>query len=144
MERFYEATAVKRDGKVTVDDPARMMQALKHWPDGTLVVRLEPFKMKRSNQQNRFWHGVVIPAFMEQTGEDVHDDEAFQRMKDALALRLIPKQIIDLNGEAQTVPGHTSDLTTAQFKDLIERAQRLGAEYGVYVPDPNEYYQGAA
>jgi hypothetical protein len=32
----------------------------------------------------------------------------------------------------------TSELTTAEFADLIVRAQQFGSELGIYVPDPGE------
>ena len=108
-------------------------QAMKRFPESRVSIRVEVEKPKRSNASNRYWHGVVIPLFAEHCGYE------FAEMKDALALKLIPKEVIDMDtGEVRIVPGHTSDLNTTEFKDLIERAQRLGAEMDVYIPDPGE------
>ena len=76
---------------------------------------------------------MVIPLFAEHCGYELAE------MKDALALKLIPKEVTDMEtGEVHVVPGHTSDLNTKEFNDLIERAQRLGAEMGIDIPNPGE------
>lgn len=135
-QEHYEATAVIRDGRMELDDRAGFERAICRFADGTAVVSVKVLREKRSNAQNRFWHGVVIPVFAEALGYELNE------MKDALALELLPKTIVDMTtGEERTVPGHTSDLNTKEFKDLIERAQRFGAEMPspIYVPDPGEY-----
>lgn len=133
-QEFYESLGEVKAGKfVGLKDRAHFEAAMRRFPDGCIGVRFEVLREKRSSQQNRFWHGVVIPAFAEHCGYE------FDEMKDVLALRLLPKEIVDLQtGEVRIVPGHTSSLNTKAFNDLIERAQRLGAEMGIYIPDPNE------
>lgn len=117
-----------------MNDLGRFRHAMQGFPEGAQVsVRVKVERPQRSSQQNRFWHGVVIPLFAEHCGYD------FEDMKDALALELLPREVVDVKtGEVHKVPGHTSSLTTKEFNELIERAQRLGASMGIYVPDPNE------
>lgn len=135
----YEATGYIDAEGFHMDDVKhfkKMSLAFKH---GGAVFTLKSARPSRSAAQNRFWHGVVIPLFSEHCGYE------FDEMKDALALRLIPKEIVDMStGEVHVVPGHTSALNTKEFNDLIERAQRLGAEMGIYVPDPGESVTGHA
>lgn len=120
------------NGRVQMDAEA-FKAALKLFEDGPVVIEVKAAKPTRSSQQNRYWHGVVIPAFAEHCGYE------FEEMKDALALKLIPKELDDMDtGEVRIVPGHTSELNVKEFNDLIERAQRLGAEMNIYIPDPNE------
>ena len=38
MDRYYETTAVLREGAIRVDDREGMQRALRHWPDGAVVV----------------------------------------------------------------------------------------------------------
>lgn len=112
----------------------RMMRGFKR---GTVLARFTAHRETRSSAQNRYWHGVVIPAFSEHCGYDTAE------MKDALALELIPREVVDVKtGEVRTVPGHTSAMNTKDFNDLIERAQRLGAEMGIVIPDPGESVTG--
>lgn len=132
-QESYETGGVIENGRLQMTGRALFEAAMRRFPNGYVRVRIDVARPTRSSQQNRFWHGVVIPLFAEHCGYDVDD------MKDVLALRLLPKEIVDREtGEVHTVPGHTSELNTKQFNELIERAQRLGAEMGIDIPDPNE------
>jgi hypothetical protein len=120
-------------GKLTLEGRVVFEQTLARFADGPVTIRITVGKKSRSIAQNRYWHGIVIPLFAEHCGYD------FEEMKDALALHLIPREVTDLTtGAVRVVPGHTSMLTVAGFNDLIDRAQRLGAEMNIYIPDPNE------
>lgn len=133
-QEFFETLGEVKGGKfVGLKGRDEFTAAMRRFPDGIIGVRFEVLREKRSLQQNRYWHGVVIPLFAEHCGYELDE------MKDALSLKLIPKEVVDMDtGEVRIVPGHTSDLNTKQFNEMIERAQRLGAEMGIYVPDPNE------
>lgn len=129
---FYECAGTIAGGKIKLFSLDMWKSAFRLWTDGDVIIRVERPNAKRTNRQNKFWHAVVIPAFAEHCG--YRPDE----MKEALALKLIPKEIADLDtGEVRIVPGHTSDLNVKEFNDLIERAQQLGAEMDVYIPDPD-------
>lgn len=134
-QEYYEAGGVINQGQLQPVALAAFRQAMKRFPEGaTVTIKVTIERPKRSVQQNRFWHGVVIPLFAEHCGYEFDD------MKDELALKLLPKELTDMTtGEVRIVPGHTSALTTKEFNELIERAQRFGAELGIYVPDPKEY-----
>jgi hypothetical protein len=133
-QEFYEALGTIRGGRfVGLGDRTHFESAMQRFPDGPVGVRFEVLKDKRSARQNRYWHAVVVPLFAAHCGYDVHE------MKDVLALELLPVEVPDLKtGEIKIIPGHTSELTTKAFNELIERALRLGAEMGVYIPEPNE------
>ena len=131
---YYEAGGVIVKGELKPVALVAFRQAMQRFPEGAHVsIKVEVERTKRSNRVNRYWHGVVIPLFAAHCGYDVCD------MKDALALELLPQEVADLKtGEVRIVPGHTSMLNTIEFNELIERAQRLGATMGVYIPDPGE------
>lgn len=130
----YEALGYIEGGALKMHAREHMIEALRSFPDGaSVVVRVETVRDKRSSQANRYWHGVVVPLFAEHCGYE------FDEAKDALALHLIPKTVVDIvTGEERQVPGHTSRLSVGEFNELIRRAQQLGAEMGIYIPDPGE------
>lgn len=133
MDQYEALGEITRQRGLEMFSREAMLQAIRRMQEGTYVVSIKKLREKRSDRQNRFWHGVVIPAFAEHCGYE------FEDMKDALALELIPKEVVDVKtGEYKTVPGHTSELDVKEFNDLIERAQRLGASMNLYIPDPNE------
>jgi hypothetical protein len=132
-QESVEVGGIVTRGVLTLERRDLLLDALTRFPDGDVTVTVEARRQKRTSPQNRFWHGVVIPLFAEHCGYDFDD------MKDELALQLIPRELVDMaTGEVRIVPGHTSKLNTAQFNELIERAQRLGAEMGIVIPDPND------
>lgn len=130
----YETGGVIVKGELKPEGLATFRQAMRQFPEGAHVtISVKVSRPSRSSSQNRYWHGVVIPLFADHCGYE------FEEMKDVLSLRLIPKTIVDMEtGEERIVPGHTSALNTKEFNDLIERAQRLGAEMGIVIPDPGE------
>ena len=129
----YSTLGVIQSGKLSMRGRQLFEQAMRRFPDGPVVVAVKTTKLQRSLAQNKFWHGVVIPLFAEHCGYEL------QEMKDALSLKLIPLEITDMDtGEVRIVPGHTSALNVKGFNDLIERAQRLGAEMDLYIPNPGE------
>lgn len=139
QESYEDGGVIDEQGRLQPVSPITFRQAMQRFPRGAHVsIRVEIERPKRSSRQNRFWHGIVIPLFAGHCGYE------FAEMKDALALKLIPKELVDMDtGEVRIVPGHTSELNTKEFNDLIERAQRLGAEMGIYIPDPGEQEHAA-
>lgn len=132
MQEVYEAGGKIVQGVLLPLAAEAFREAMLRFPKNAQVaIRVKIERPTRSDSQNRYWHGVVIPLFAEHCGYE------FEEMKDALALKLLPKEVTDLDsGEVHVVPGHTSELNTKEFNELIERAQRLGAELGIVIPDP--------
>jgi hypothetical protein len=141
----YEADGVIVNGELKPVALAAFRQAMKRFPnEARVVIGVKVCRPRRSDAQNRFWHGVVIPLFMDYFNQSRRDEEkwTFDDVKDVLARKLLPvKEVIDpVTGEVFYSLGKTSDLNTKQFNELIERAQVWGAELtpSLYVPDPNE------
>ena len=132
-QEVFETGGTIVSGRLKLEGLEVFRQTLARFPDGPVTLRIIVGKRQRSLAQNSYYHGIVLPLFSEHTGYSVSE------AKDAIALHLIPYEIIDLKtGEVVTVPGHTSKLTVAEFNDFIVRVQQLGSEMGIYVPDPNE------
>lgn len=132
-QEAFECGGEILSGRLKLEGLEVFRQTLARFPDGPVTLRITVGKRQRSLAQNAYFHGVVLPLFAEHTGYTTTE------AKDAIALQLIPHEIVDLKtGEVVTVPGHTSKLTVAEFNDFIMRVQQLGAELGLYVPDPNE------
>ncbi len=60
-------------------------------------------------------------------------------IKDILALKFYPKEMLDLEGKAITVPGKSSEQNTKQMTEIIDRIRHWSSEeLGCYIPAPNE------
>ena len=116
-------------------------QAIKRWietfKDGTkLDITIRKHKSKRSNEQNRYYFGVVLPILADYFGhdniEDMHED---MKLKfNPIESKIEPGKIIG---------GTTTKLSTVDFfsaeTSYVERICRWAAtEYGIYIPPPKK------
>lgn len=105
----------------------------------TIELTFEIKRKKRSNPQNAFWWGVVIP--MVKNGIEEHGTKlTAEQTHDLLKQKFLAYQIpIDQDGNTETIFKNTSGLDTFEFNQLIEQTQRWSAEWlGIIIPDPNE------
>lgn len=101
-------------------------------PGKALVVTVAEQKRKRSDEQNRYWWGVVVATFCKAlegwSAEDVHtylcgEHFGWERIEGLGKVRLRPIR-------------RSSRLNKTEFAGLVAFAQQKGAEHGIYVPDP--------
>lgn len=136
-QEFYEAAGVVASGRLKMEGRVAFDQALRRIGDGPVIVRVSKQRMTRSRTQNNYWWGVVVPAFSEHCGYDAEE------MHEVLKVQLLPQQrewTDPETGEVTTITfgRSTASLTTKEFSDLVERAQRLGASMGIDIPSPGE------
>lgn len=128
------------NGKV-IAGRTTLAKALKQLSGLHLTVTIEKRIRKRSNEQNAYFHGVVVPMVSEAMTE--------AGWREAVDLgwvkAFIKKQFLtrtafnEKTGEGVEFIQDTSALTTSEFMDLIADVQKWGSEYlNIYIPDPNE------
>lgn len=129
----------KKGGKVQIDRP-RFARLLEMLADGRYEVLVERWSETRSQQQNRYYHGVVVELLADYWGLD-HDDA-----HELIKLHCNPKIITVLNKESgelqeETIGASTAKLSKENWSKFIERCQRWAAEeFNVVIPDPNQEY----
>jgi hypothetical protein len=116
-----------RGGTIQLYRRDAWLERVKSFEGKRVELVLREFKAKRSDSQNRYLHGVVIPVFAEHCGYT--PDE----MKEALKWRFLRKD----GGPFPTVRG-TSELSTKEMADFIDEVCQLAAENGIHIPGPNE------
>jgi hypothetical protein len=132
------------DHRIEMTDKAKFFATIRTQPDGLYRWTIERVYRKRSNPQNDYYWGVVIPAFCQgfydTWGEPITGEEAHATLKESFnyQLKTNPK-----TGDMMRIARSTASLTTVEFNEYIERCCHLIAEYfGVAVPEPtknNEY-----
>jgi len=104
-----------------------------------VVVRIEKKRSKRSENQNRYYWGAVIPIVTEGlkgVGYRVTEADTHTYLKSRF---LIVTLVSELTGEILPTTGSTAQLTTTEFMEYIQEIQQWAAEFlNVYIPDPNE------
>ena len=135
---FPLAGIVDTRGRLRWDDEAAFLRTCAGLANKPVEVTIRQARSKRSNRQNAYWWGVVIPLLSEHTGYD--KDEMHEAIKYKF-LRLDAEP--DAHGLVRM--RGTSTLNTTEMTDLIEEVVTwAGAELGVVIPLPNEAIEPAA
>ena len=129
--------AVSLDGKLSLAESERQRrQTYLHSLAGQAVdIVVKVHKDRRSDRQNRWWWGIAVPLIAHELGYDRHEHEAVHYALVAKCFGVHHDPVMQ-----QEIPNvRSSQLTTAQFSELMEWAVRWAAqEHGITVPLPNE------
>ena len=121
------------DGKLQFSNPTVLFAHIgKFRPEDELEVTVEKRRLHRSNQQNRYYWGVVLNVIAKETGhsaEELH--EIYKRM-------FLPRKTIKYKERDYPVPGTTTECDISDFHEYIERVRAEAASLGIIVPNPNE------
>lgn len=106
--------------------------------DGKYLLTVKNIK-RRSNNQNAYLHGVVIPLVFEGLRNNGFDDVRDVEDAKLIIKTLFLKRKISNGIETIEVIRGTSELTTTEMMEFIAEVQKWAAEYlNVYIPSPNE------
>jgi hypothetical protein len=117
------------DGKLLLDSKADFTAHL-HTLEGRRVeISVEKFVKHRTNNQNRYFHGVVIPVIQQETGEDPEKIKAF--LKEKFGAKIVTFD--------SWIPKPTHLMDTVELTELVEGSRLWANEFlKVNIPDPNE------
>jgi hypothetical protein len=112
---------------------AAFFNALK---DGRHIIEASDYD-KRSNQQNRYYFGLVVPLIqngIKDLGTELTKEETHEFLKSQFNL----SEIVNHDtGETVSIPLSTTRLNKEQFGEYIEKIQRFAAEFlSIEIPDP--------
>ena len=128
-------TQVRNDGTLTSAKTIR--NAIDTYRGKTLAITFDEPKKVRSNEQNAYFHGVVIPLVTERIN-DLGTFITQSKVKDMLKAEFLLYEI-EINGDSIKMVKGTSELSTKEFKDFVENIQIWAADVlDLVVPDPNE------
>ena len=100
--------------------------------DVTVTVNKYRAYKQRSNDQNRYYWGVVIKLLRDETG---HSPE---ELHEILKLKFLLKTY-QLKGKQFPGVVSTADLSTMEFEDLMAKIRSWASlDLGIYIPAPNE------
>jgi len=100
----------------------------------TVHVAIGKVKGLRTEQQMRYYFGVVVKLIVDHTGDDT--DSVHDFLKDKFA----PKKSITLHNETRVVPGCTHDLFKENFfEEYVDKIRQWAAqELEIVIPDPQQ------
>lgn len=116
------------NGRVTYREPQRLADYIANLKDGEYEMVIQKPKKWRSNEQNRYFHGVIVKLIAEEIG--LSPPEA----KDMLKMMFL---MHEKNGVVTL--RSTADLSTVEQEEFNEHCRRwAAAEKGLNIPLPNE------
>lgn len=123
-----------RDGAIANKSEIRkLFDALQ---DGKYIVEINQHN-KRSNPQNRYYWGLVIPMIkkgIEDMGTELTSEETHEFLK---AKFNYSELINEDTGQVELIPRSTTILNKLQFSEYVEKIQRFSSEFlNVIIPDP--------
>lgn len=119
-----------------------VLQAIQSFNGKEVVITFSKPKKSRSNNQNAFYWGVVLPlvqkGLLDATGELRSNDNIHYKI--LLPLFAPTNEIVNTDtGESLLERLTSSEMTTTQFCEYIMEVQKWGAEFlGIDIPSPNE------
>lgn len=104
-----------------------------------IAVAVKESGKVRSNKQNRYFHGVVVPEArlgLQKHGIYLDLDQTKELLRSAGGLY----QYITLpQGEPVRIPVSTTDLTAVEFNEFLEKiTEWLWQDYRIYITAPNQ------
>jgi hypothetical protein len=126
---------VNSEGKLPKKAIADLQECFRSFSKKHITISVDKYK-KKSNQQLRYWRGVVVKAFSEYTGYD--EDE----MHEILKFKCDWWEYKEINGEKYKVTKSITLASTTDFMSIIDKAQRWGSELGFVINDPDPNYKG--
>jgi hypothetical protein len=124
-----------KEGKLFLDKTVQFKQHLQTFPTGKRVeVTVERLKHPRSNQQNRYYFGVVVHEIAKHTGHE--PEQVHELLKQMFSPKWhYPAGLIGAAG----IPTSTTRLDTLEFTDYIEKCRLWANEFlGLQIPLPGE------
>lgn len=105
-----------------------------------LMITIEPKKKKRSNKQNSYYHGIVVPIVKQcLIDAGFNNYRNTEPVLDLLKYKFLKVNECNEDGEYIERIKSTTELSTSEFMDFIAEIQQWCAEYfNVEIPDPNE------
>lgn len=132
-----KATISNRQFSFDIQNQTLLSQEMQKLDGQEVVLTLDKKRNTRSNAENRYYYGVIIPIFNDYIGNkdnqssDAHDHLKYQflrfRVRDKITKRF------------RTYIKSTAELTSLEFENYCSQCRAyLNTEFGLIVPQPNE------
>ena len=117
-------------GKLELNNRNSFMRDLVALEGLEVMLTVEKKKKRRSNAENRYYWGCVIPSIrhaMESKGFLIQNNETIHEL---LKVKFLKGEIINLaTGEIIETIGSTTRLTTTAFEEYLEQIRAWAAQY---------------
>lgn len=141
VKKLFFYTSVRK-GVIGKRIQSRINAFIEQLNGRSIYVEIGPVYGGRSNNQNRYYWGVIVrvlkAAILEAWGDDLSSDEVHDILKKEC--NYIERVNVS-TGEILKIPRSTTNQSTVEAEDYYERCRRWIYEwFNLVVPLPNEDY----
>ena len=121
---------IVKDGRMKVRGLTDYLKGFKEGDE--ISIEVTKWKNKRTlNQNSYYWSVLTTISTIGHSSEELH--EIFKR------LFITPKFVL-YRGREIKMPKSTTDLSTEEFREYIERIRAEAGQMGIIIQSPDEYY----
>ena len=123
----FTALGTVDHGRLTLRDPDTFREAMRHVPDGEVVVSVGEVSPRRRTLAANAYYWLLVTAIAKDTGQDKNDLHAYFRA------RFLSKPLILVNAAGEIVAERlvvrsTTELTPEAFSEYVDRCALCAAE----------------
>ena len=134
MESFYGTV---NNGKLILEAREAFREEIRRHEGRQIVLEVRQSR-KRSNQQNRYYWGAMLPI-VQQGMKELGVVVSIEQTHELLKCRFLKSEYVTNDGEIIQTIRSTTELSPPEFNDYIESIQQWSAEpLNIVIPDPNE------
>ena len=120
-------------GKVKFSNLELFNQDLRNYEGKEAYIIIKPFRKNRSDNQNRYYWGVVIKILSDEIGFEPEE------MHEVLKQKFLTQETLRIGKEDFIVVKPTHNMNTTEFEEYLSKIRQLASiEWGYYVKLPNE------
>ena len=128
------------DGRLHIYNRNAFVSLLKNFDGKEIKITIERKKKTRSNQQNRYYWGCIIPAIQQGLFETQGEWISIYEVHEFLKQNFNYKEIVnDKTGEVLRLGITTTDKSALEFEEYMDKCRQFADEYlNIIIPLPNE------
>ena len=108
---------------------AKVLEGVVKKSQRPIKVTVEEHKPPKTNPQNSYFHGVVVPTVARVMGKDT------PVIRESFKLAFLPQQPSALDPE-KWYPKSLADLTREEYSEFIDECIAWAAGEGIIIPEP--------
>lgn len=128
------------DGKIDTHPRKQIAEYIANCGMDAVQITLGAFKNTRSAKQNRYYFGYVVEPLreiLEEAGQSMSTTGVHEAL--AKEVGMLQRVGFDFKGQPFVYTQSTTELTTVEFENYMEKCRAFAAEqYKLVIPLPNE------
>ena len=120
------------------EDLTQFYENCKFFEGKKVDITVELHKKKRSDLQNSYYWGVVLPKVRSHLCKKLNQELSIKDVHHIVKKYFIGSRKVNLTDRVEEIPISTTTLSTLEFVEFTDRIKTHFAEDGLIIPDPDQ------